>query len=133
LVPSGVDAVFDARGGMHLWESRRLAARRGQIIAYGIATALRDGRKNLVSVGALLWFLGLTKILPGPRGSLYAIDRVVKHDRGSVIGDPMFLFDFVRARRIKPLITGRLSFADAPRAHSLLESKGTVGKLVFVL
>ena len=131
LMPDGVDAVFDSRAGGALWESRRLASRRGHVVAFGITDALKDGRRDLSAVAALMFFLASTRILPGPRTSLYAIDQVIPRDRASVIEDTKVLFGLLAKGEIKPLVSERFALADAVRAHTVLENRSAVGKLVF--
>src|SRR5262249_10882361 len=57
--PNGFDAAFDGIGGSHLWRTRRLVATRGQVVAFGIAGAVKPGgRRRLSEVARLALLLG---------------------------------------------------------------------------
>src|SRR5262249_53736416 len=79
--PSGVDAAFDAVGGTHIWRTKSYVSKRGHVVAYGVASAVKPGgRRDLMAVARLAMLLGASRIRPRPRVTLYAMDQRVKVD-----------------------------------------------------
>lgn len=116
IAPEGVHAVFDASGG-DIARLFSMLRRRGICVIYGSAS----GTSELIDPGAL------------SAGSFYLTrtagrDYAVTYDEWRMRADDVFR----RAvdGRLKPLATQILPMSEAVRAHELLESRVTVGKLL---
>lgn len=106
------DVVFDASGTLSLRALRQLTA------PGGTAVTVNPGRGNpLTGV--------LTRLLPGA-----AVAGFVARPNGSDL-DQVRLW--VEAGALRPWLHTRLPLLDAERAHRLLESRETAGKVVLVV
>lgn len=122
LEPVGVDAVLDGLGGT--WVDRGLAVLRpgGVLVEYAnpgspAATLRLLGRaigNNLVPRGTRIRLYGTTS---------WRLNRHPLMDAWAT------LYEMLEARRISPVIAGRLPLLEAGRAHALLENGGVVGTL----
>jgi NADPH2:quinone reductase len=142
LTGDGVDAVFDGIGGKHIWESRNALRRGGRVVAFGLTGSLkggrvgsgRGGRRN--RFGALRIFalyIVASFLLPGRRWVvLYSIQTLKRLQPEVFRQDLLTLFDLLRQKKIKPLISRTFPLAEARRAHELLGKGGVTGKLVLL-
>lgn len=115
----GVDAILDLVGGGYLEENLRSLATLGRQVVVGLTagrTATLDLgtllRKRITLVGTVL------RSRPGPERA--AVARAFAHDVVPLLADG----------RVRPVIHATLPAADAARAHALMESNETFGKLV---
>lgn len=131
--PSGFDAVFDAIGGAHVWRSRSFVAEGGQLIAFGIASAVKPGgQRNRMDVLRLGLLLAYAKFRPHPPVTLYAIDQRVKTYRAEINDDVRALIRMLDHGEIHPQVGAKFSLTDAAQAHELLESRRNTGKIVLL-
>jgi NADPH2:quinone reductase len=131
--PQGFDAVFDSLGGAHLWRSRRLVAKTGILVAFGISGAVRAGQKSDRSVvTGLAMLILLSKIWNRPRFTLYALDQKIKRQRAQIHDDIQALVALLAAGQIHPRIGARFPLEQASAAHELLEIRGNAGKMVLL-
>jgi NADPH:quinone reductase len=145
----GVDVVLDSLGGPISLRSFRVLRPGGRLVVFGRYATLSHGRKNwpaviewYASIGALwLW----DKLSPGRRVLPYRIQKfrdAAQRRPGAVGGEPRYpewfredfqaLLELLRADKIHPVVAERLPLSDARRAHELLESSASKGKLVLV-
>lgn len=119
LIPRGVDAVLDLVGGSYLTGNMKVLVSRGKIMQVG----LTGGRETQIQLGALMHKrLQLTGTVLRSRALEEKIalaeefaDRVLpSFDDGSLV----------------PVVHSVISFADVRRAHDLMESNDTFGKIV---
>jgi NADPH:quinone reductase len=115
----GVDAILDLVGGGYLEENLRSLATLGRQVVVGLTagrTATLDLgallRKRLTLVGTVL------RSRPGPER--LAVARAFADDVVPLLADG----------RVRPVIHAILPAADAARAHALVESNQTFGKVV---
>ncbi len=145
----GVDVVLDSLGGPLSLRSFRALRPGGRLVVFGRYATLSHGRKNwpaviewYASIGALwLW----DKLSPRRRVLPYQIQKfrdAAQRRPGAVGGEPRYpewfredfqvLLELLRADKIHPVVAERLPLSDARRAHELLESSASKGKLVLV-
>jgi NADPH2:quinone reductase len=131
--PGGFAAAFDGIGGSHLWRTRTFVAPHGQVVAFGIAGAVKPGgRRQLSEVARLALLLGVAKIWPRPSVELYAMDQRIKTRRHEITDDVRELIGLLATGVIAPRIGATFPLRDAARAHHLLESRTNIGKIVLV-
>jgi NADPH:quinone reductase-like Zn-dependent oxidoreductase len=145
----GVDVVVDSLGGPISLRSFRALRPGGRLVVFGRYDTLKDGRKDWPAVAR--WWTAIvavwlwSKLSRRRRVFPYHVqkwrDKALRRD-GAVGGEPMdadeFREDFaamvqlLREGRIHPTVAERLPLSDARRAHELLESSASRGKLVLV-
>jgi NADPH:quinone reductase-like Zn-dependent oxidoreductase len=151
LTGDGVDVVVDGLGGPSSVRSFRALRPGGRLVVFGRYATLAHGRRDSWAVAkwyaamATVWLWG--KLSPRRRARAYRIQRLRPQPRGRAPGagpgggprypdwfreDFRALVELLRAGRIHPVVAERLPFADARRAHELLESAAARGKLVLV-
>jgi len=145
----GVDVVLDSLGGPLSLRSFRALRPGGRLVVFGRYATLSHGHKNwpaviewYASIGALwLW----DKLSPRRRVLPYQIQKfrdAAQRRPGAVGGEPRYpewfredfqvLLELLRADKIHPVVAERLPLSDARRAHELVESSASKGKLVLV-
>ena len=143
LTIDGVDVVFDSIGGTHIWRSRKALRSGGRVVAYGLTSSLRGGRRASGSSGRRqrshgipifgLYIAG-SWLLPGRKRVVpYSIQWLKRLRPALFRQDLIALFDLLRQKKIKPLIAQRFPLAEARLAHELLGKGGVIGKIVLVL
>jgi NADPH:quinone reductase-like Zn-dependent oxidoreductase len=143
LTSDGVDVVFDSIGGTHIWRSRKALRSGGRVVAYGLTSSLRGGRRASGSSGRRqrshgipifgLYIAG-SWLLPGRKRVIpYSIQWLKRLRPALFRQDLIALFDLLRQKKIKPLIAERFPLAEARLAHELLGKGGVTGKIVLVL
>ncbi|HEU0337167.1 MAG TPA: medium chain dehydrogenase/reductase family protein [Gaiellaceae bacterium] len=155
LPGKGVDVVLDGLGGRASLRSFRALRPGGRLVVYGHYAVISNGHKNrrawvewyATTATVALWGL----LSPRRSVSAYRIQKlreghqvlpVGSRDALPVGGGPRnpvwFREDFrallalLREGMIHPVVAERLPLADARRAHELLESSASKGKLVLV-
>jgi NADPH:quinone reductase-like Zn-dependent oxidoreductase len=157
LPEKGVDVVLDGLGGATSLRSFRALRPGGRLVVFGHYSTLSHGHKSWR--GWIEWYaatatVGLWGLLsPGRHVRAYRIQKL-RNNRPQVIplgigpralavgGGPrdpdQFREDFVAllellsADKIHPVVAEHLPLSDARRAHELLESSASKGKLVLV-
>jgi NADPH:quinone reductase-like Zn-dependent oxidoreductase len=129
----GVDLALDPIGGASWWRSYQALRPQGQLLVYGISSAIGpQGANQAAAVGSFL-LLGLLKLIPGGRSaSFYAITSMKKQHPDWFREDLTALLSLLAARKIAPAIAERLPLSEASRAHDLLERAQVTGKLVLL-
>jgi len=135
LAPHGVDVVLDANGVRTLRDSYAALASCGKLIVYGFHSMLprRGGRPNPLRL-AWDWlrtprFNPLT--LTGDNKSVLAFNLSYLFERTDLLQEGMTtLLAHAVAGRLPPPEVQIFPFDDVAKAHALLESGTTVGKLV---
>ena len=155
LPGNGVDVVLDGIGGAVSLRSFRALRHGGRLVVYGHHAVLAQGRRNWR--GWLEWY-GATATVAlwgglSPRRQVHAY-RIQKLREGHQViprgarhplpvgGGPRYpewyredfraLLELLSADKIHPVVALRLPLSDARRAHELLESSASKGKLVLV-
>jgi NADPH:quinone reductase-like Zn-dependent oxidoreductase len=145
----GVDVVLDSLGGPISLRSFRALRPGGRLVVFGRYATLSHGRKNWPAV--IEWYAAIVavwlwgKLSPRRRVLKYQIQKFRDHAQwrdGAVGGEPRYpewfradfgtLIQLLREGKIHPVVAERLPLAEARRAHELLESSASKGKLVLV-
>jgi NADPH2:quinone reductase len=152
----GVDVALDGLGGAISLRSFRALRPGGRLVVYGHYDMIGEGRgswrawaKWYAATGAVaLWGL----LSPRRRVMTYRIQRLREGRQLlpmgpgrralPVGGGPRYqewfqedfraLLELLRDDRVHPVVAARLPLADARRAHEMLESTASTGKLVLV-
>jgi NADPH:quinone reductase-like Zn-dependent oxidoreductase len=145
----GVDVVSDSLGGPISLRSFRALRSGGRLVVYGRYSTLKDGHKDWPAV--IKWYAAIAavwlwdKVSPRRRVSSYHVqkyrDRAARRG-GAVGGEPTdpdqfredfrALLELLREGKVHPVVAERLPLSGARRAHELLESAASKGKLVLV-
>ena len=156
LPGKGVDVVLDSLGGPLSLRSFRALRPGGRLVVFGAYSTLVDGHKSsrkwvewYASTATLaLWGL----VSPRRRVCAYRIQKLYEGPqvlplgfgrRARLVGggpryrewfkeDFEVLVELLRADKIHPVVAERLPLTEARRAHELLESSASIGKLVLV-
>ena len=151
----GVDVVLDGLGGALSLRSFRALRPGGRLVVYGHSSTIADGHRSWK--GWLEWYgataaVALWGLLsPRRRVSAYRIQKLREGHQLVPMGsrrplpvgggprDPEWfredfrvLLGLLREGKIHPVVAERLPLSDARRAHELLESAASKGKLVLV-
>jgi len=128
-----VDLALDPIGGASWRRSFQALRKGGQLVVFGISSALGpQGANRMKAVGSFL-LLGLLKAIPdGKPKHFYAITTMKKEHPEWFREDMTTLLEMLAAKQIAPVIAERLPLAEAARAHELLQSGQTIGKLVLL-
>ena len=145
----GVDVAVDSLGGPISLRSFRALRPGGRLVVFGRYDTLKDGHKDWLAV--IEWYAAIAgvwlwgKLSPRRKVFSYHVqryrDRVTRRP-GAVGGEPMdpqrfredlaVLIELLREGKIHPVVAQRLPLSEARRAHELLESSASKGKLVLV-
>ncbi len=130
LSPGGVDAVFDAVGGMNWWRSYRLLRRHGMLVGYGMATAVEHGK---VAGAASFLLMGILKLIPDGRGCVwFNVKNLSIAHPDWFRADLLSLLDLLAQRKVQPVIAARLPLREAARANEMIEQAKFSGKIVLL-
>jgi len=139
LSPVGFDAVFDANGYSTYGDSYRHLKPTGKLVCYGSHQLLPKGAKS----GRMDYLRAAIGLLKTPRFN--PLDLIT--DNKTVVGFNLsFLFgrtdlfdetrkdfaDWIEQGKIAPVKTTRIPFAEVAKAHQLIESGQSQGKIVLV-
>jgi NADPH:quinone reductase-like Zn-dependent oxidoreductase len=156
LPEKGVDVVLDSLGGPLSLRSFRVLRPGGRLVVFGAYSTLVDGHKS--SRKWLEWYgctgaVWLWSVLsPGRSACAYRIQKLYEgpqlipygfgRQAPAIGGAPRYrdwyredfevLVELLRADKIHPVVAERLPLTEARRAHELLESSASIGKLVLV-
>ena len=136
LTGEGVDIALDPFGGALALRSFRALRPGGRLVIYGRQNTLADGRKNWP--GVFEWYAGIATVAlwgllsPRRRVLAYRIQKLRIHHQDWFREDFGALLELLRADKIHPVVAQRLPLTEARRAHELLDSAASAGKLVLV-
>ena len=117
----GVDVVLDVLGGRALGGNVRLLAEGGRLVVIG----LQQGARGELDLPALM----------ARRGSVIATtlrDRPAAQKVAIMADVRAHVWPLVLDGRVRPVVHARLPFADASRAHVMLESGEAFGKVLLL-
>jgi NADPH:quinone reductase-like Zn-dependent oxidoreductase len=125
IEPNGLDFVFDGIGKSYIGKSFRLLGYGGKLVEYGYPD-FRGMIEGLVKIGFL-------NAMPNNRkAEFYGISGSYKKNRSTILNDLESLFVLLKDKKIKPLISKRMSLLDASEANLILESGSISGKMVLM-
>jgi NADPH:quinone reductase len=145
----GVDVVSDSLGGPISLRSFRVLRPGGRLVVFGRYDTLKDGHKDWPAV--IKWYAAIAgvwlwdKLSPRRKVFAYHVQKyreTATRRAGAVGGEPMdpawfredfgTLVELLREGKIHPVVAERLPLTEARRAHEMLESSASKGKLVLV-
>jgi NADPH:quinone reductase-like Zn-dependent oxidoreductase len=130
LTVDGVDAAFDAVGGLNWWRSYRLLRNKGILVCYGVSAAVTQGK--LVGAASFL-LLGVLSAIPDGRKCVwYNITNLRKQHPEWFRQDLTILFDLLAQRKLQPVIAARLPLRQAAQANQWIEQSKVSGKIVLL-
>ena len=133
LCPQGVDLALDPIGGANWWRSYRALRSGGTLLVYGISAAIGPNGASKLKAAGSFFSLGLMKLIPdGKSAAFYAITTMKKQHPDWFREDLDTLLHMLARKQLRPLIAARLPLSEARRAHRLLETGETTGKLVLL-
>ncbi|WP_460757121.1 NAD(P)H-quinone oxidoreductase [Myceligenerans cantabricum] len=118
---AGADVVLDVVGAANLADNVRALARGGRLVVIG----LQKGRRGELDLGALMAKRATvtgTTLRSRPAEEKAAVVSAVREHVWPMVDD----------ERVRPVVHAVLPFADAQRAHDLLESGEAFGKVLLV-
>ena len=145
----GVGVVSDSLGGPISLRSFRALRPGGRLVVFGRYDTLKDGHKDWPAV--IKWYAAIAgvwlwdKLSPRRKVFAYHVQKyreTATRRAGAVGGEPMdpewfredfgTLIELLREGKIHPVVAERLPLTEARRAHEMLESSASKGKLVLV-
>lgn len=139
LTGDGVDVVFDAIGGPHLWRSYKALRQCGMVVAFGHATSLISGtlrggrRSRLRGLPTIAFYILLSHLIPNRKKIvLYRIQTLKKRKPDWFREDIGILFNMLSQRKIKPIIAERIPLEEASRAHDMISNGAVIGRIVLI-
>ncbi len=117
----GVDVVLDVVGGAYLGRNVATLATGGRLVVIG----LQQGRRGELDLAALM----------AARASVHAATLRARPpaEKAAIMADvAAHVWPMVADGRVRPVVQERIPFAEAPRAHTLLEDGAVFGKLLLV-
>lgn len=134
----GVDAVFDAVGGMNWWRSYKTLrpagkGSGGKLIGYGMSSVIERGKASKLRGAASFGLIGLLGALPdGKVARWYSITTEKKKHPEWFPEDLAHLLKLLAEKKIHPHVAERLPLRDAQRANDLIEHAKVSGKIVLL-
>src|ERR1700751_1997549 len=135
---AGVDAVFDAVGGMNWWRSYKTLRSAGKgsggkLIGYGMSSVIERGKASKLRGAASFGLIGLPNALPdGKVARWYSITTEKKKHPEWFPEDLAHLLNLLADKKIQPHVAERLPLRDAQRANDLIEHAKVSGKIVLL-
>jgi len=135
---AGVDAVFDAVGGMNWWRSYKTLrsagkASGGKLIGYGMSSVVEQGKASKLRGAASFALIGLLGALPdGKVARWYSITTERKKHPEWFPEDLAHLLNLLAEKKIHPHVAERLPPREAQRANDLIEHPKVSGKIVLL-
>ena len=137
LAPDGYDAIFDANGYTTLAKSYAHLATTGKLIVYGSHSLLpkKGGRINYLKAAWGLWktprFNPLQMLSSNKTVSGFNISFLFS--RTDLLDEAMHaMLRSLAAKKLRPPAITEVPFREVARAHRLIESGQSVGKIVLV-
>ena len=127
---AGADAVFDGVGGANLARSRAALRPGGCLVAYGVTSEARDGRRAIAAT--LLRIAAYRIFSSGRRVALYGIGRRRGADDPTIPEDLARILALRAEGKLAPVIGAVLPLDEIGRAHAMKERAEVVGKIVLV-
>jgi NADPH:quinone reductase-like Zn-dependent oxidoreductase len=129
LTGNGVDAVFDAIGGVSLSRSYRALKPGGTLVFFGATTSVSgSGNPKLGLFKTLLRFVWL-KLRPG---SKKVVALLGDPSKGSIYTDMTTMITLLAEGKINSIIAKTFPLSEAAQAQAMLEQDKPIGKIVLL-
>jgi putative PIG3 family NAD(P)H quinone oxidoreductase len=118
----GADVILDIMGAKYLGRNVSALAKDGRLVVIG----MQGGVKAEVNLGALL----------AKRGTIHAtaLRGRTPEDKAEIVADTVATtWPMIAEGKVKPIVGARFPLADAPAAHSLLDSGKVTGKVLLTV
>ncbi|SED62251.1 NADPH2:quinone reductase [Rhodococcus jostii] len=121
----GADVILDNMGGSYLDRNVDVLAADGRLVVIG----MQGGRKGELDLGKLL----------GKRGHVTAAGlrgraETGREGKADIVADVhKRLWPLIAEGAVHPIVSAELPITEAPRAHELLDSADTVGKVILTI
>lgn len=130
----GVTAIFDSIGGKITHDGFKLLGSGGKIIAYGVANMAGSGSKNMLNVIRTALGFGVyspIQFLTSSKGYIgINMLRIADHQPAIIKRNLAAVVQLHTDGILQPHIGGRFAATDIAKAHDLLGSRGSIGKVV---
>ncbi len=127
---AGLDLILDSLGGASIPAGLGLLAPRGRLVALGIAAGAGRGLLGAILAQARGALLPVHPLLAESR-ALVGLNMYKFADRPDKLADiSEALLELVGAGKLRPHIGATFPLAEAHKAHALLESRQSVGKVI---
>jgi len=136
LTGDGVDIALDGIGGALSLRSFRALRPGGRLVVFGRYATIAQGRKNWP--GVVAWYAATGGVAlrgwASPRRKVlsYRIQKLRIHHQDWFEEDFLVLLGMLRRGEIHPVVAERLPLSEVRRAHELLGSTASKGKIVLV-
>ncbi|GIU54403.1 medium chain dehydrogenase/reductase family protein [Arthrobacter sp. NicSoilC12] len=136
LTGDGVDIALDGIGGPLSLRSFRALRPGGRLVVFGRYATIAQGRKNWP--GVIAWYAATGSVAlwgwlsPRRKVLSYRIQKLRIHHQDWFRADFFALLELLRRGEIHPVMAERLPLSDVRRAHELLGSTASKGKIVLV-
>jgi NADPH:quinone reductase-like Zn-dependent oxidoreductase len=127
----GLDVVFDSIGGDYIKKGMKLLGSGGRIVGYGAASMTGTNIFGKIKVALGFGFYSPISLLTQSKGIVCVNMLRIADNRPLVI--KRCLENVVRMTRegtLNPVVGGEFKFEDIAKAHALLESRKSMGKIV---
>ena len=136
LTGDGVDIALDGIGGPLSLRSFRALRPGGRLVVFGRYATIAQGRKNWP--GVIAWYAATGSVAlwgwlsPRRKVLSYRIQKLRIHHQDWFQADFLVLLEMLRRGEIHPVVAERLPLSEARRAHELLGSTASKGKIVLL-
>lgn len=136
LTGDGVDIALDGIGGPLSLRSFRALRPGGRLVVFGRYATISQGRKNWP--GVVAWYASTGAVAlwgalsPRRKVLSYRIQKLRIHRQDWFQADFQVLLEMLRRGEIHPVVAERLPLSEVRRAHELLGSTASKGKIVLV-
>ena len=129
----GVDAVFDALGGVDWKRGYDLLRPSGRLLAYGFANLNSGGKRRILQM--------VRQLVGMPRFNPLKLMNQNRTVAGLVLsglpGEPLIedlktLIEFCQAGKLKPVVDSRYPFSRVAEAHQRMEQRKNIGKILLM-
>ena len=121
----GLDFVFDGIGKSYIKKGFSLLKKGGKLVEYGYP----DFSGMLLGIFKTM----LLNSLPNGRDAqFYGISGIYKKDKSTILHDLEKLLLLLKDKKIKPIISNRMSILEASEANQILENGSVSGNIVLL-
>ncbi|MGF1908749.1 zinc-binding dehydrogenase [Vibrio kasasachensis] len=124
----GIDAAFDPIGGKNLNRSFSAVKQGGVVVSYGFSGGQFGGLLNMISGAIQLTMLNL--IPNGKKAFFCALPSEVNKNKQWYREALTSLIGMLDRKEIDPIVSHTVPLAEIQKAHELLESGTTIGKVI---
>lgn len=125
--PGGVDAVFDPIGSATLKGSYKVLKKGGRLLNFGFSGDFSKGFLRLLPLFIKIAVMNLI-----PDGKKLLSYQLMDDTEGRYVEDLRYLFSLLVKGDIKPVVSHTIPLEEVGRAHTVIEERENVGKVVLL-